>query len=100
MLSIYSEFPLLGFEKQDESDPTSISLLKANKGNNRTKHGIHSKLTIRHESDINEVVLESLMLALNICYTSPWCLHYNLLTARVSKWSWRYGKQFLILPGD
>ena len=48
MLSIYSEFPLLGFEKQDESDLTSIysiSLLKANKGNNRTKQGIHSKLT-------------------------------------------------------
>ena len=71
MLSIYSEFPLLGFEKQDESDLTSIysiSLLKANKGNNRTKQGIHSKLTIRHESDINAVVLESLMLALNMLH--------------------------------
>lgn len=71
MLSIYSEFSLLGFEKQGESDPTSIYsiyLLKANKGNNRTKHGIHSKLTIRHESDINEAVLESLMLALNMLH--------------------------------
>ena len=51
--------------------PVGIYLLKVNTRNTRTMCEICSKLTIKNQSDVNKVVLVSLLLTLNRSHTSP-----------------------------
>ena len=59
--------------------PASIYLFKVNNGNARK---IYSKLTIRHQYDVNKVAEVSLLLTLKIFNTLLWSFHCSFGTSR------------------
>ena len=52
------------------------NLLKVKKRNTRTMSEIGLKLTIKHQNDVNNVVLVTLLVPLNRFHTLLWCFYY------------------------
>ena len=63
---------LLNISKYSQN-PVNIYLFKVKTRNTRRRLEICSKLTERHQKDIKDVVLVSLLLTLNIFYTFFYC---------------------------
>ena len=62
--------------------PAGIYLFKVNNGNRRRMCEICSKLTKRHQKDVSNVVVMSLLLTLNRFHTLCWCFHSWLWTSK------------------
>ena len=56
------------------------NLLKVKKRSTRTMSEIGLKLTIKHQNDVNNVVLVTLLVPLNRFHTLLWCFYYWLWT--------------------
>ena len=58
------------------------NLLKVKKRSTRTMSEIGLKLTIKHQNDVNNVVLVTLLVPLNRFHTLLWCFYYWLWTSK------------------
>ena len=69
-------------ENKTETFLAGFYLFKVNNRNNRTMCEICSKVTIRHHNIVNDFILVSLLLILNIIHTLLWCFYCSLWTSK------------------